>query len=212
MSFTICSWCSRNYYPALDFCLPSWYQNSGASRITLHLYDSCEGKDANDTWFLNAVHRCKLMRDAVREAAGTKLLLLDADCIVMKELSAGFSETKPIGVARWPRINMGVLFLNMTLDWPFVEFFDKFVERLMAECDRLKKRGGKWSDPPDQAVLHEMLHEREGDIEKLDAAAWNYCTAIPVAKERIAKHGRDMKILHLRIRSTDMKAFRGLSL
>ncbi len=190
MSFTISTTISSDYHFVLDRCLPSWYRVSGASRIDVHLYQT--SADTRYRWIMNLVHRCERMQQAVHESAGRKLLLMDADCMVLKELSSGFSDTKPISVARWPNINLGVLFLNMTLDWPFREFFDEFVRKATEYCN-----ANKGSQGADQSVMIGMLQGIESDVEKLDGGVWNFRYRDGTKRAEFRSVIKDLKILHL---------------
>ena len=180
---------SSDYRFVLDRCLPSWYHNSGASRIDVHLHETSTDRHR---WAMNVIERVKTMHRAVREARGEKLLFLDADCLVLGNLSDGFSDTKPISVARWPHINLGVMFLNMAVDYPLCEFFDEFASRAISYC-----LANRTSQELDQAIMVEMLAKIEPAIHKLDARIWNHQVRSDATREQIEACRPTTKILHL---------------
>ncbi len=202
MGFTIGTALSFGYRPVLDFCLPSWVRNSGADRIEIKMYSEPEAEHFSQRYLKNLITRCELFRGFIRDAIArkTKLLLLDADCLVLQDVSGGFSPTKPFALTRWPNINMGVMFLNTELPWPFVEFFDTFIERATKRCEHAAERGpNAFLSDNDQPVMIDMLSKHDSDVEKLPAKTWNFTYSDPWTKERLAKYRDTIKILHLRI-------------
>ncbi len=189
MSFRIVTTVSSDYRFVLDRCLPSWYHNSGASRIDVHLHETSTDRHR---WAMNVIERCRNMQKAVHEAAGEKLLFLDADCLVVDNLAGGFSDRHPISVARWPNINLGVLFLNMTLGYDVVGFMDRFAARGIDYCTKHKASQGL-----DQNVMIEMLADIEGKVCKLHDAVWNCQIRNDTTREQATERKTRAKILHL---------------
>ncbi len=202
MSFTIFTTVSNSYQEVADFCLPSWFKHSGADQIDVRYYRGSQADTLCSRWFDNLMERCRAMQDAVRQAVRhrRKLLLMDADCLVLKDLAAGFSDNKPFSVTRWRNINMGVMFLNTSLKWPFVAFFDEFVCKALVRCQRMKAERN-FTDAGDQDIMWKMLWEREDDVAKLDYKQWNFTYSHRTSDCDLRKHKDRVRILHMRFKS-----------
>ena len=111
---------------------------------------------------------------------------------MLGDLSEGFSDIHPISVARWPNINMGVLFLNMTLPGPFQSFFDEYAKRSIEYC-----MNNKASQGLDQDIMIQMLAGIEPLVHKLHDAVWNHQVRNDTTKEDVAACRPTTKILHL---------------
>ena len=202
MGFTIGTAVSFGYRPVLDFCLPSWVRNSGADRIEVKIYRDAAGDHFSQRYLRNLITRCELFRDFIRDAIArkTQLLLLDADCVILQDVAAGFSSTKPLAVTRWPNINMGVLFLNTTLPWPFIEFFDTFIEQATKRCEHAAEQGPvAYLHDSDQPAMIDMIGKHDLDVEKLPSKIWNFIYSNAWTEKKLAEYRETIKILHLRI-------------
>ena len=214
MTFIISTTASASYRSVLDYCLPSWYQNSGASRIDIHLHNNEKGLSLTQQYLANIITRCERMRDAVHSANGRKLLLMDCDCLVLRNLAEGFSDSKPISVAHWPEINMGVLFFNMELDWPFDEFIDEFADKATRRCRMLMRMSPceVKRHSTDQVIMAELLLARDTAVHKLDGKVWNFRYSVRTTKAELDEHKAEMRVLHLRVRTTKPEFFPRLPL
>ena len=199
MNFRIVTTASYDYAPVLDFCLPSWRKNSGADDIVIRWHRQ-RGRGKAQTWFRAVQERCATMREAVQSAVAEKrkLLLLDGDCLVLQNLEDGFAGDKPIAVARWPNVNIGVIFLNTDMDWPFAEFFCKYVDTSLAHIDKLIAAQSE-RNACDQDILVPMLHEIEEDVAKLDHHVWNFPFSERTDRETLVEQKDTIRVLHLRI-------------
>lgn len=207
MNFRIVTTASYNYASVVDFCLPSWRKNSGANEILVRWHPDRAAGERTKNWFQAVQERCLTIRDAVRAAVAdqTKLLILDADCLVFKNLEDGFAEGKPIAMARWPEVNMGVMFLNTDLDWPFCEFFDAYAKNSRRHIEALIRDKSRRTGA-DQDVFIEMLKGHDDDVAKLDnhvnsmaEATWNCLFCERNDMELLRQRKDVINILHLRI-------------
>lgn len=141
------------------------------------------------------------MQDFVRAAVRSHrpMILMDADCLVLKDLTGGFCDDRPLSVTRWPTINMGVLFLNTTIDWPFIEFIDEFAERAEAHCRAQAKEGHYHSKGGDQDVMWQMMTDLDDDVCKLSWRIWNYMFGVRTTQEQLDQYADAMRVLHIKI-------------
>lgn len=180
MSFTIVSTISPDFEDGRKLFVPSWYRNSGAEHINL--------KSINGgTWYENIILRNEHIRDSIR--AGKRIVSLDLDCFVLGDLADGFDGVHPIGVARWPEPNMGVLFLDGTVPFDWEAFFCPLIARITARCrnPRTWGDGKQWRSEEawqpkyqkgrfgDQYPWHDALKRIEPQVRKLDMNIWNFC-------------------------------------
>jgi len=199
MNFRIVTTASYSYAPVVEFCLPSWRRNSGADDIVIRWHKQL-GEGDLQQWLRAVQERCGTMMDAVEQCVADKrkLLLMDADCVVIKSLEDGFKDGQQSAIARWPNINMGVVFLNTDMDWPFVDFFRRYVSESNAHIDKLiaaqSKRCGA-----DQDIFTEMLKDVEDDVAKLDHHVWNFPFSERIDQVMLAEAANNIRILHLRI-------------
>jgi len=202
MAFRIATSVSRCYSGIAAACMPSWFANAGADEIQVDHYTGTESGERVDIWLDNLMTRCRNMQDQVRQAVRNRnhLLLLDADCVVLKPLRGGFADDKPFSVAFWPSFNMGAVWLNCSLDWPFVEFYDELVGRALDRCRELKQKRDL-NAAGDQDIMWEMLWAREECVHKLDHWEWNFRCSPRTSDERIRTHKDAIRILHLRMKS-----------
>lgn len=187
--FTIITALSPDYAKAMEYFIPSWFANSGADEIVIHRID--EG-----SWAKNAVRRGEIVLREVRGRSGSRVLMLDADCMVLGNLSGGFTD-QPLAMARWPRPNIGVTFINLATDFPVCDWLAEVV-------DATKQSLGVDTEPEsgyciDQRAWHLKLAEIEEHVTKLDENVWNYNRLglgqwrkdLPAIKD-------DVKILHFK--------------
>lgn len=204
MSFTIGSAASYKYSGVLDFCLPTWRRHSGAERIDVRLYAEQGGRGKAQRYLRNLIPRVQNIREVVVAAVRDKrrLLLLDADCLTLKDCSEGFSDLLPIGIARWPSINMGVMFLRTDTDNPFVEFFNDWADRAIAHINYLLTQRPVAIEDGDQGVMESKLHEIGHLVDKLDKRLWNYTFSNEIDRDDFEAAKDEMRILHLRFASS----------
>jgi hypothetical protein len=168
MGFTIITTISPEFTRAERDFFPTWHANSGAESIVVHKID--EG-----SWHHNILRRAEIFRDELinRKRNGERVLLLDADCIVLGDLSGGFSDDHPISVARWPQVNMGVAFFNLArqpLPWAWAGFLRNIVKDIAAKV----AVGHTPRHECDQVVWRPALHQIESQVFKLAEWEWNY--------------------------------------
>ncbi len=200
MGFRIVTTVSFDYAKAADFCLPSWRKHSGSDDIAIRYHKVLEG-NRTERWFRAVKERVVTIRDEVRIAAveKRKLLILDGDCLVIRNLADGFAGGKPIAVARWPNVNMGVIFLNTNMGWPFLAFFEEYVRKALEHIDE-QIRTHVSRNGADQDVFVPMLHAIEHDVAKLDVDEWNLpMSENPDSRKRLEKHKDKVRIIHLRL-------------
>ena len=205
MSFRIACAASYSYRPVVELTMPSWQANAKADRIDVAYYPdpprarATSPEGINRRWLTNAVQRVRLYRELVQEAVRSRhrLLLLDADCYVLKPLMRGFDGGKPVAIARWPNPNIGVIFLDCALDWPFLDLFDDWLAAIagIEEMDA--------AAAPDQAAFNTLLREHEDRVSKLDNRVWNFPYGSATTADELTQYRDKMRILHLRIRHLD---------
>jgi len=200
MGFRIVTTVSFDYAKAADFCLPSWRKCSGADDFVIRYHKTLEGSRTG-RWFRAVKERVSTMMHELRQAVADKrkLLCMDSDCIVLRVLANGFAEGKPIAVARWPNVNMGVIFLNTDMDWPFLAFFEEYARKSLEYIDE-QIRTHVARNGADQDIFVPMLHGIEADIAKLDVDEWNLpMSEHPKSRDRLEKHKDKVRIIHLRL-------------
>ena len=191
MSFTIVSTISPDFEEGRKLFVPSWYRNSGAEFIDLKTING-------GTWYENIILRNEHIRDSIK--AGKRVVSLDLDCFVINDLTSGFDGTHPIGVARWPEPNMGVLFLDGTVDFEWEQFFLPLIARITARCRNPatwgnKNQKGRFGD---QYPWHAALRVIEPQIRKLDMNVWNFCYQPEDWDEQLAIHRDKIRIIHVK--------------
>jgi len=201
MSFTIIAACTPNYSEMARLCVPSWVRNSGASKIIIERIEGTEGP-RHTSWYDNVSRRCEAMCRNVVTAlqAGERVLALDMDCIVLQDLSDGFNNGFPISIARWPDVNMGVMFFNPLVDFQFGHLLRRVTNDIKVNCDlfrgTLRPAGGCWL--ADQEIWQKTLAAMEDQVYKLDAAVWNFCPHLKDWETQWRKHKDTVKIVHLK--------------
>ena len=165
MGFTIITTLSPEFERAKRDFIPTWHANSGADEIVVHPID--EG-----SWVRNIVRRSEIFRDELLERLprGENVLVLDADCIVLRDLGEGFSDEHIISVARWPNVNMGVVFFNLAIPFKWEHWLNDTVEKIRIEAAGSRKA----THECDQAVWRPRLHAMPDKIFKLPEWEWNY--------------------------------------
>jgi hypothetical protein len=166
MGFVIVTTISPEFERAEKEFLPTWHANSGADDIVVHRID--EG-----TWAKNICRRAEIVRKELMERlpCGEKVLALDADCLVLKDLSGGFSDRHIMSVARWPNVNMGVLFFNLGISWKWHDWLRDTVALIRQEASR---PGRKPTHECDQVVWRPRLQAMPDKIMQLAEWEWNY--------------------------------------
>lgn len=193
MGFTIITTISPEFTRAERDFFPTWHANSGADSIVVHKID--EG-----SWHENILKRAELFRDELiaRKRNGERVLLLDADCIVLRDLSEGFSDEHPISVARWPQVNMGVAFFNLAIQprpWCWVGFLRNIVKELAAKV----ASGHTPQHECDQAIWRPWLYRIESHVYKLAEWEWNYnCFDLPQWDRELPKLKEITRVIHIK--------------
>ena len=180
--FSMSAVASERYRGLADLCVPTWTRNAGAEAVNIDYHEDVG-------WHKSLVQRAKFWRRRTLEAVAARrpVVLMDVDCVVLSPIAGGFSDSHPISVARWPNINIGVLFINTLVPFPFADFFDEFVDRLQA---------ARQTKCADQDLMRGMLHARADSVCKLDARIWNLTFGVGDGAERLKKYPNG-KILHL---------------
>lgn len=167
MGFSIITTLSPEFARARRDFIPTWEANAGADDIVVHEID--EG-----TWVGNIVKRAEIIVAELlkRLPRGEKVLALDADCLVLRDLAGGFSEHHIMSLARWPQVNMGVVFFNLAVDFKWGRWLGDTLEEIKEEATRERKA----THECDQVVWRPRLHAIEEKIYKLSEWEWNYNT------------------------------------
>lgn len=167
MSYVIISTISPDFESARDLFVPTWTANSGASEIVIHDIDA-------GSWAANIVARNQIIHDEVvaRSATGQKVLSLDIDCLVIRDLYGGFSADHPISVSRWPEVQMGAAFFNTSIDFPWAKWMGDTMAMVREKCSyRDPRRDNRQHD---QFVWKPRLWAIEKQVCKLGDWEWNY--------------------------------------
>lgn len=167
MSYTIITTLSPEFERARRDFIPTWEANAGADEIIVHEID--EG-----SWVKNIVKRAEVLVDELltRLPRGEKVLALDADCLVLRDLSGGFSDNHMMSVARWPNVNLGVVFFNLAVDYKWERWLRDTVDLIREEGEKPRKD----THECDQCVWRPRLHEIAERIYQLAEWEWNYNT------------------------------------
>ncbi len=193
MKFTIITTISPKFARAERDFFPTWYANSGADSIVVHKID--EG-----SWRQNILKRAEIFCEELlaRKRNLERVLLLDADCIVLRDLSEGFSDGHPISVARWPQVNMGVAFFNLARHpWPLP--WRGLLRGIVKEITAEVAGGHNPRHECDQAIWRPRLHQMEGQVFKLAEWEWNYnCFDLPQWKRELPKLREITRVLHIK--------------
>ena len=195
--FTIISTYSPDFASALDLFVPTWLTNSGASEIVIHDIDA-------GTWMENIVARNQIIHDEVvaRSSRGEKVLSLDIDTLVLRDLSGGFSGDHAFSVARWPEVQMGVTFFNTARPFKWNRWMGDTLRMIQKEC---VYRGPKTRNPQyenrqcDQKVWKPRLWSTPDEVCKLGEWEWNYNAKESHQWERDLPTLKDItRVLHLK--------------
>lgn len=192
MDFEIVSTISPDFEDGRKLFVPSWYRNSGASFINLKTIDG-------GTWYENIIRRNEHIRDSIL-GTGKRIVSLDLDCFVLADLSEGFDGVHPFGVARWPEPNMGVLFLDGTLDFDWAAFFNPLIEKITLRCRNPRTWGNRHHKGRfgDQYPWHAALQQIPDKVRKLDMNIWNFCYQPENWDAQLQKHKDKVRIIHVK--------------
>jgi len=201
VSFTILAACTPNYAEILRYTLPSWFKNSGADKILVERLEMAAGP-RETAWYDNVAARCHAMTRNILAAfdRGERVLALDVDCVVLKSLESGFSPDHPISIARWPNVNMGVMFWQPYFDFPYRGWLEAVADRVSRNCDiargKLRKAGGCFL--ADQSVWEDELKKMEEHVHKLDEMVWNFCPLPETWIRDFLEHKDAIRIVHMK--------------
>jgi hypothetical protein len=193
MGFTIITTISPEFTRAERDFFPTWHANSGADSIVVHKID--EG-----SWPENILKRAEIFRDELiaRMRRGENVLLLDADCIVLRDLSGGFSDKHSISVARWPQVNMWVAFFNLARP-PVPIPWKALLRSVAGEIATKVAAGHTASHECDQVVWRPHLHRIEGYVLRLAEWEWNYnCFDLPQWQRELPKLKEITRVIHIK--------------
>jgi hypothetical protein len=192
MRFTMFSVASTAYQEVAELCVPSWRWHAGAEKVEVFSYDdSRHSANIPKQWKTAQPIRARAWAGAVQNAVatGVPVVLMDVDCMVLDSIAEGFDGTHPLAVARWPIINIGVLFVDVRIPFPFVAFFNDFAARVEAVP---RERLGATTD---QDIMQEKLHDHEEFVNKL-SYKWNLTFDVRHGTKRKADYP-DPRIIHL---------------
>lgn len=167
MGYTIITTLSPEFERARRDFLPTWEANAGADEIVVHEID--EG-----SWVANIVRRAEIIVAELikRLPNGEQVLALDADCLVTKDLSSGFSNDHRVSVARWPNVNLGVVFFNLAVAHKWQAWLMDTLHAIQEEGTKTRKA----THECDQVVWRPQLHAMGDHVCKLAEWEWNYNT------------------------------------
>ena len=196
---SVCS----NYVPLFSALFPGWLRNSGANQIIVNtLPETPSDYLYRQRWHTNTMRRCQAMQEIVLDytSKGKRIVAMDADCIILKNLSGGFHPTLPISVAHWPDFNMGVMFFNGQVDFDFPKLFSKVTPRIVATNTSLVTRPEQDWLIADEFIWREELKRYGKFVHKLNWFEWNYCgppedwpSVLPTIKDTV-------RVLHPKVR------------
>jgi len=184
MSFRILTTMTSDYIEAIRLFVPSWFANSGASSIRIDRLPDGEWGDV-------LAARLQWMRHVVLTEPPQRTLLLDADCVVVRDLAAGFSPVHPISVTRWGNVNAGVMFFDRTQPFEWGLFF----ERILMRYSQHRKQGHRLAE---QMAINETLVSFEPFVHKLDRDEWNYTRPPERWAEDLAAMRDTMRVIHVK--------------
>jgi hypothetical protein len=195
--FTIITTVSPDFRDRFDTVFRPTWENAGAAEIVVHDIDA-------GSWPGNVRERARHMRGEVlrRVGNGERVLFLDADCIVIRDLSGGFSPDHAISVARWPNPNMGVAFFNLAVDparftWPgFIMYVVTDIERKVGR--RLERDENPMLEC-DQPVWRHYLQTVVAKVFRLPEWEYNYSEFdLPVWTRQLPNLRPILKVLHIK--------------
>lgn len=192
MSFTIISTISPDFQSALDIFVSTWYANSGASEIVIHEINQ-------GSWPANIIRRNEILHAEVisRSIRGEKVLSLDIDTLVLRDLSGGFSDDHAFSVAGWPDVNMGVFFLNTSVRFPWRQWMDATLARVKRDC--VVRDPSQPNRRCDTEAWRPRLWSYPAHVCKLGTWEWNYHHKEMHQWQRDLPLLRDItKVLHLK--------------
>jgi hypothetical protein len=168
LSFAIITTISPEFEIAREVFFPTWYANSGADKIVIHEID--EG-----AWHKNILARAHVLRDEIAARASRKerFLFLDADCLVLGDLSGGFSADHCMSVARWPNVNMGVAFFNLAVQ-PMPFRWRKWIHWIVMQIQVKVAAGHTPQHECDQVIWRPRLHQIHPMVCRLEELEFNY--------------------------------------
>ncbi len=190
MGFTIITTVSPDFAHLERQFMPTWYANSGATEIVVrHLDDG--------PWDRNISQRAGILSNELlsRVAREERVLLLDADCLVLRDLSGGFSDRHAISVARWPNPNMGVACFNLGISFPW----RTWLPEVAREIHNLPAREGSAQKVFDQTVWTPKLRGMSKYVYRLQESIWNYnSTDLDQWRDELPQMRNAVRVLHFK--------------
>ena len=193
MCFDIVSTISADYIHGVPLFVPSWFRNSGASQVRIYIGQA-------KTFYESIIERNANLMDAVLNANGVPILALDLDCFIVKSVAGGFDGKHPIAVARWPAVNMGVVFFDTRIKFDWKGFFVPLVERITSRCRDPRTWGNKDMKGRfgDQYDWMDSLKMAEEHVRKLDMNEWNFCHQPEDWEVAMNLHHKSIRIVHIK--------------
>ncbi len=198
--FTLISTVSPDFEPMAERVFFPTFGNAGAARVVIHRIDA-------GSWAGNIGARAEIIQQEIlnRYYHKERLLFIDADCMVLRDLSGGFSQYHAVSVARWPSPNMGVLYCNLAVEpgafdasgqttWP------AFMAAVTRDIGRAAKKRRR--DPMlecDQPVWRHYLQVIVKRLYRLPEWEYNYSEFdLPVWRRQLPNLQPIMKVLHVK--------------
>lgn len=148
MSFDIVTYCSRSYWSRLEKTLNSWSSQKSVDNIYIHTDHEVDNKISNKIIYKNMREEestcfgqnCALKAESLQYFINNykfnNAILLDIDCMVMKDLNDLFDEDFNIFVTVYPEIkpryqtnNISAGFVAIKNCNPSKDFINKWIDR-----------------------------------------------------------------------------------
>lgn len=192
MGFSIITTLSPDFTRrAEEVFFPTWHANSGADEIVIHKID--EG-----SWVANIAKRAEILRDELlaRLPRGEHVLALDADCLVLLALGGGFSDDHIVSVARWPNVNLGVVFFNLGVPFKWERWLNDIVREIQDEAGRPDRKA---THECDQVVWRPRLQAMSDRVLQLSEWEWNYnCFDLPQWRRELPGIKSVVRVIHIK--------------
>jgi hypothetical protein len=194
MGFTIITTVSPDFREAAErVFFPTWRANAGADEIVVHPIDKGQ-------WHKNIAKRADILTGELCERTRhrERVLSLDADCLILNDLSEGFSPEHAISVARWPHVNMGVAFFNLARQpWPFR--WRRWLAGIRMQIHGHVLGGHTKNWECDQVIWRPKLHQIAAQVYRLAEWEWNYNEFdLPQWKRELPKLRDITRVVHIK--------------
>jgi hypothetical protein len=160
-NYCIFSMCSKNYRDAYDFVIDTWLKTD-VDKIIIYTDDKDWKSDnpridivkifePSTDWLVNTGRRSIASQHVLDNYDYDKLIFLDIDCYVIKDISHVFDSDFDIAVVRWTKdpsvqISAGVFFINKNSKTKsFGNDWTKWSEKVKKEKRGLKAHAGSYA-------------------------------------------------------------------